>query len=77
MGQVKEINIKKQTNYFFDDMINIKNFHSILLKIDKKLYKDIIICYIGYITNKKIGDCENIHRVNPLYLIINSGTGYF
>ena len=41
MGQVKEINIKNQTYYFFDDMINIKNFHSNLLKIDKKLYKDI------------------------------------
>ena len=77
MGQVKEINIKKQTNYFFDDMINIKNFHSNLLKIDKKLYKDITICYISYITTKKIGDCENIHRVNPLYLIIHSATGYF
>ena len=35
MGQVKEINIKNQT-YFFDDMINTKNFHSNLLKIDKK-----------------------------------------
>ena len=52
MGQVKEINIKNQTYYFFDDMINIKNFHSNLLKIDKKSYKDIDIYYIGYITVK-------------------------
>ena len=35
MGQVKEINIKNQTYCFFDDVINIKNFHSNLLKIDK------------------------------------------
>ena len=77
MGQVKEINIKDQTYYFFDDMINIKNFHSNLLKIDKKSYKDIDIYYIGYITIKKFGDCENIHSVNPLYLIIHSATGYF
>ena len=28
MGKVKELNIKNQTYYFFDDMINIKNFHS-------------------------------------------------
>ena len=50
MGQVKEINIKNQTYYFFDDMINIKNFHLKLLKIDKKSNKDIDIYYIGYIT---------------------------
>ena len=54
-----------------------KNFHSNLLKIDKKPYKDIDIYYIGYITIKKIGDCENIHSVDPLYLIICSATGYF
>ena len=77
MGQVKEINIKNQTYYFFDDMINIKNFHSNLLKIDKKSYKDIDIYYIGYITIKEFGDCENIHNVNLLYLIIHSATGHF
>ena len=77
MGQVKEINIKNQTNYFFDDIINIKNFHSNLLKIDKKLYKDIDIYYIGYVMIKKFGDCENIHSVNPLYLIIDTATGHF
>ena len=76
MGQVKEINIKNQTYYFFDDMINIKNFHSNLLKIDKKSYKDIDIYYIGYITIKKFGDCENIHSANPLYLLINQASGY-
>ena len=58
-------------------MIDIKNFHSNLLKTDKKLHKDIDIYYIGYITIKKFGDCENIHSVNPLYLIIHSATGYF
>ena len=26
---------------------------------------------------KKIGDYENIHSVNPLYLVIHSATGYF
>ena len=77
MGLVKEINIKNQTYYFFNDMINIKNFHSNLLKIDKKSYKDIDIYYIGYITIKKFGDCENIHSVNLLCLIIHSTTGYF
>ena len=45
-------------------MINIKNFNSNLLKIDKKSYKDIDIYYIGYITIKKFSDYENIHIVN-------------
>ena len=35
------------------------------------------IYYIGYITIKKFDDCENIHSVNPLYLLIYSATGYF
>ena len=63
--------------YFFDDMIDIKNFHSNLLKIDKKSHKDIDIYYIGYITIEKFSDCENIHSVNPFYVIIDSATGYF
>ena len=41
MGQVKQINIKSQTYYFYNDIINIKNFDTRLLKIDKKSYKDI------------------------------------
>ena len=76
MGEVKELNIKNRT-YYFDDIIDIKDFQSNVLKIDTKPYKDIGIYYIGYITIKKIGDCENIHSVNPLYLIIYSATGYF
>ena len=74
MGQAKEINIKNQTYYFFDDMTYAKNFHTNLLKIDKKSHKDIAIYYIGYITIKKSSDCENIHSVNPLYLTIHSAT---
>ena len=77
MGEVKALNIKNQTYDFFNDMINIQNFHSNLLKIDKKPYKDFDIYYIGYITIKKIGDCRNIYSVNPLYLMIPSVTGYF
>ena len=77
MGKVKELNIKNRAYYYFNDIIDIKDFHSNLLKIDKKQYKDIDIYYIGYITVKKIGDCENINSVNPLYLMIHSATGYF
>ena len=46
-------------------------------EIDKKSHKDIGIYYIGYITIKKFDDSENIHSVNPLYLITHSATGHF
>ena len=47
------------------------------LKVEKKYHKYIDIYHIGYITIKQIVDYENIHSVNPLYLIIHSRTGYF
>ena len=37
----QEINIKSQTYYFFSDMINMNDFNSSLLKIDKNSFKDI------------------------------------
>ena len=52
-------------------MISLKNFESNLLKIDRKSYKNIGIYNIGYITIKKINDCESIYSVNPLYLLVN------
>ena len=57
MGNIKQINIKNRTYDFFNDMIknfNIKAFDSNLLKIYKKLYKNIGIYNIGYITIKKM-----------------------
>ena len=47
-----------------------------LLKTDKKSYKDIGIYNIGYITMKKIDDCKTINSVNPLYLDITHADGY-
>ena len=57
-------------------MINIKHFDPILLKTDRKSYKNIGIYNIGYITINKIEDCENIYSVNPLYLFVNHANGY-
>ena len=76
MGKVKQIEIKNRTYYFYNDRINLKNFESDLLKIDKKHYQGMDIYCIGYITIKKNGDCENIHSVNLLYLLINQASGY-
>ena len=76
MGEVKKINIKS-AHYYFEDMVDIEDFHLNLLEIDKKTHKDVDIYYIGYIMIKKFGDCEYIYSVNPLYLIIHSTPGYF
>ena len=75
MGIIKQINITDQTYYFDNDIIELENFNSSLLKIDKKSYRDIRIYNIGYIMIKKIGDCKNIYNVNPLYLCINHASG--
>ena len=76
MGEVQQINLKNQTYYFYNDIIDIKNFDARLLKIDKKSYKDIGIYNIGHITIKKIEDCEKIYSVNPLYLLISHKNRY-
>ena len=36
MGKIKQINIKSQTYYFYNDHINLKDFDARLLKVDKK-----------------------------------------
>ena len=77
MGEIKQINIKNRTYYFYNDQIDLKDFDASLLKIDKKDYKDIEIYYIGYVTVKKIANCNNINSVNLLYLIINKMIGHF
>ena len=43
MGNIKHINIKNCTYYFFNDMINIKVFDASLQKIENKSHKDISI----------------------------------
>ena len=60
MGVVKQIDIKNRTYYFYNGIIDVKHFDSRLLKIDKKSYRNIGIYNIGYITIRKIDDCENI-----------------
>ena len=54
MEKIKQREIKNRTYYFFNDIINIEEFDSNVLKIDKRSYKDIDIYYFGYITIKKL-----------------------
>ena len=48
MRNLRQINIKNRRHYFFNDMIDIKNFDPNSLSIDKILFKstDAIIYHI-------------------------------
>ena len=61
MVTTKQLNIKNRTYYFWNDLINLKNFNP------KCIY------YIGYVTKKPE---YNIDSVNPLYLLINKLDGF-
>ena len=75
MRTLKQINIKNRTYYFYNDIIDLENFDSSLLKIDKNYIKTLVFTTFGILI-KKIDDCKNIHSVNPLYLRINHANGY-
>ena len=63
----KQLDIKNRTYYFYNDLINIKDFDANLLKLDKKKH------YIGYVTKKPEW---NVNSVNPSYLMINRIDGF-
>ena len=77
MGKVKQIDIKNQTYYFYNNQINLKDFDTRLLKVCKKNYHKIDIYYIGFVTFEKIANCRNINSVNLLYLMIKEMIGHF
>ena len=54
MGEIKQINIKNRTFYFYSNIIDLKNFYAWLLKIENKSFKGIGIYNIEYITVKKL-----------------------
>ena len=62
--------------FLFNGIINIEDLNPGLIKIGKKSYKNIHICYIGYITIKNIRVCERINSVNPLHFIAGKADGY-
>ena len=71
-----QTNIKKRTYYIINDLINIKDFDSSLIKIEENSYKNIDTYNIGYIIIKRNFDYENINSINSLYLIIGKADEY-
>ena len=41
MGELKQINIKNQTYYFYNDTINLDEFDGSKIKVDRKIFNDI------------------------------------
>ena len=76
--KIKNIDMKNHIYYFFDNIINIKNFdpNLKLTKVDEISYKNILIYYIGYVTIKDLKHVK-IYSINLLYLIMNKVNGHF
>ena len=70
MGTAKQINIKNRTYYFYNDMIDIRNFDVRLLKIDKNDIKTLVFTILDILKLKKL------MIVNPLHLLINHANGH-
>ena len=66
MVTTKQMKIKNRTYYFYDDLINIKNF-------DPKSFNDISMYYIGYVTKEPV---YKINIVYPLYLLVDEIDGF-
>ena len=70
MGELKQINIKNRTSYFYNDIIDLDEFDESKIKVERKDFNDIDIYYLGYEHKKKISECNVINSANPLYLKI-------
>ena len=53
MGEIKQINIKNRTYYFYNDIIDLDELDESKIKVDKIFFNDIGIYYLGYEYNKK------------------------
>ena len=73
MVTTKQLNIKNRIYYFYNDLINLKEFDPNLLKLDKKSSMDISIYYIGYVTKRSEYDIDSL---NPIYLLISELDGF-
>ena len=55
MKTINQINIKTRTYYFYDDIIDLENFDSSLLKLDKKNHiRTLVFTILGILQIKKL-----------------------
>ena len=53
MGEIKQINIKNRTYYFYNDIIDLDESDESKIKVDKKDFNDIDIYYLRNEYKKK------------------------
>ena len=53
MNTTKQINIKNRTYYFYNDIIDLENFDTKLLKIDRKYTKALVFTILDMSQRKK------------------------
>ena len=53
MGEIKQINIKNQTLYFYNDIINLDEFDGNKIKVDKKILMTLVFIILDMNIRKK------------------------
>ena len=76
MGTIKQINVKNRAYCFYNEKIDLENFESNVIKIEKNHIRTSVFKILDILQLKKIGDYKNIYSVNPLCLRITRGSGY-
>ena len=76
MGTIKQINVKNRAYCFYNEKIDLENFESNVIKIEKNHIRTSVFTILDILQLKKIGDYKNIYSVNPLCLRITRGSGY-
>ena len=54
MGEIKQINIKNRTCYFYNDIINLDEFDESKIKVDRKYLMTMIFIILAMNIRKKI-----------------------
>ena len=54
MGVVKQMDIKNRTYYFYNDIIDLKNFDTMLLKKIKSIIKTLVFTVLHILQLKKL-----------------------
>ena len=59
MGEIKQINIKNRTYYFYNDIINLDEFDGSKIKVDKKNLTALIFIILDMNIRKKL---QNVNK---------------
>ena len=54
MGEIKQINIKNRTYYFYNDIIDLDEFDGSKIKVDKKILMTLIFIILAMNIRKKL-----------------------